>query len=245
MRAIRNTSPSVGLVWDQRPGSLAWEFHASRSVRVPTWIELFGHLGGIVGNRELEPEEISSVDLAVTARPGGGATLRAAVFVAKTENTIIFVPNSQRTSRAENAGAGRNRGLELELWLDLPADLGLQANATFQHPRDASGIPAYDGKHLPFLCDREGFLRVRHDGRALAPWGEVLLQSSNYRDRYNTELGKAPARTLVNLGLDWSLAAGRLVLAGAVLNLTDNSVYDVEGYPLPGRSWRASVGYRP
>ena len=241
----QDVSPALGVVWDQRPGSLAWEFHAARSVRVPTWIELFGHRGGIVGNRELQPEEISTVDLGLTVHPRPGATLRAAVFASATENTIIFLPNSQRTSRAENAGASRNRGLELELWLALPAQLQLQANATFQRPRDTSGVPAYDGKHLPYLSDREGFLRLRHDGRALAPWTEVLLQSSNYRDRYNTEQGKAPARALLNLGLDWILAAGRVTLAGAVLNLTDNSVYDVEGFPLPGRSWRASLRIRP
>ena len=64
-------SPALGVVWDQKPGTLAWEFHLARSVRVPTWIELFGHRGGIVGNRELQPEEIDTVDLGLNARRAG------------------------------------------------------------------------------------------------------------------------------------------------------------------------------
>ena len=74
--------------------------------------------------------------------------------------------------------------------------------------------------------------------------------SSNYRDRANTELDKASARTLVNVGLahdwypDWLGLAGVLSLAGEVVNLTDNAVYDVEGFPLPGRTWHLSLQVR-
>ena len=71
--------------------------------------------------------------------------------------------------------------------------------------------------------------------------------SANYRDRYNTELNKAPARTLLNLGVtrrwspSWLGEGGRLSASAEVVNLTNNDVYDVEGYPLPGRSWHLAL----
>ena len=59
--------------------------------------------------------------------------------------------------------------------------------------------------------------------------------------------GMADDRVRLDLGLDvtwrprWLGEAGSLAVNAAVLNLTDNDVYDIEGYPLPGRSWRAGV----
>ena len=252
VRHVReDVSPAVGAVWDAAPGRIAVAAHASRSVRVPTWIELFGHRGGIQGNRELQPEEISALDLGLTTHPAHGVVLRATVFRSETDSTILFVPNSQQTSRAMNAGRTVTHGLELELITRLPADLHLQGNITFQRARDRSGHEPYDGKALPYLPDREAFLRLRRDGASFAPWCEMMFQSSNYRDRVNTEVGRAPARESLNVGLDWTLEpdwprpTSWLTLAVSVHNLTDNQVYDIEGFPLPGRGWRASVRFQP
>ncbi len=246
-----NWSPALGVVWDAAPGRLAVEAHAARTVRVPTWVELFGHRGGIAGNRELVPEDITSWDAGLTVRPHGRLSLRAAVFAAATDGTIVYVANSQQTSRPVNAGATRNRGLELELWWRPVGRLRVEANATFQQARDAGGLPAYDGKKLPFLPDQEGFLRLAWARKGLAPWSELLYQSANFRDRYNTPEGLAPARLQWHLGLDRTFGPARpgpgtrITLSVAVLNLTDNKVYDIEGFPLPGRSWRASVQLKP
>lgn len=252
VRHVReDLSPALGAVWEVRPGRLVVAGHASRSVRVPTWIELFGHRGGIRGNRDLQPEEISALDLGVTFRPARGVMLRATVFRSETDSTIIFRPNSQQTSQAFNAGRSVTRGLELEVASDLPAHLQLQGNLTLQEARDHSGLPAYDGKELPYLPAREAFLRLLRDRNGLTPWMEAVFQSANYRDRANTEEGRAPARESLNLGLDWTLdtgwprSSGRAVLSASLHNITDNRIYDVEGYPLPGRSWRCSVRFEP
>jgi len=246
-----DVSPAVGVVWEASPGRVILAAHASRSVRVPTWIELFGHRGGIQGNRDLQPEDIATIDLGLTTHPAAGVVLRATVFRSETDSTIIFVPNSQQTSRAINAGRTVTHGLELELITGLPADLHFQGNITFQQARDHSGHEPYDGKALPYLPDREAFLRLVRQAGALTPWCEVLLQSANYRDRVNTAAGMAPAREALNLGLDWSVEPGWphpatwLTLAVSLQNVTDNRIYDVEGFPLPGRSWRASVRLQP
>ena len=98
------------------------------------------------------------------------------------------------------------------------------------------------------VCDRAPDARG-----AWLPWAELTLQSANYRDRYNTELDRAPARLLLSGGVartwpgSW-LDDGTVLTVGVGLrNVTDNDIYDVEGFPLPGRTWRlyASVGREP
>jgi outer membrane receptor protein involved in Fe transport len=42
----------------------------------------------------------------------------------------------------------------------------------------------------------------------------------------------------------WLGSAVSLHVSAAVENVTDEAVYDVEGYPLPGRTWRLAVAVR-
>lgn len=239
-------SPSVGTTWELRPGTVVLEAHAARTVRTPTWVELFGHRGGINGNRTLQPETVHTADLGLTLRSAGGAISgRLAGFDARTDDTIIFVVNSQRTSRAVNVGSTRTRGLEAEFLWALATDLDLRGNFTWQHARDTGDDPAYDGNHLPYLPDVEAFVRLLRGGRRWRPWLEARYQSANYLDRANSEPNMADARVRLDLGLEavwhpaWVGAGGALTATLALLNATDMDIYDIEGFPLPGRSWRA------
>ncbi len=242
-------SPSLGIVWTAVPDGAYLEAHAAQTVRVPTWIELFGHRGGVDGNRELMPEKLTSADVALSLRDGSFSG-RIAAFYAATDDKIIFVQNSQRTSKAINFGHIVARGLEWEMVLRLSESLELSGNLTAQNVENRGDDPAYRGKKLPFLPALESH------GRLSARWGdwrpriEVTHMGTNYRDRANTELDKAPARTLVNLGVgrqwfpDWLGTAGVLSLQAEVINLTGNDIYDVEGFPLPGRSWHLALRIR-
>jgi outer membrane cobalamin receptor len=248
---VHAVSPSLGLVWEARPGAFFVEGHAARTVRFPTWIELFGYRGGIDGNRELAPEKIVTVDAALRWRdPRGRMRVRLALFASRTEETVIFIQASQRTSRAENFGTTRTQGLEFEADWRLPGDGRSTLNLTWQRAVDRGDDPAYRDKELPFLPPLEGDLRLE---QPLGSWSTGLTLSykaANYRDRYNIDLDRAPARTVLGISLarTWRLSthpAGKLATVTAeVVNLTDNDVYDVEGFPLPGRSYRLSLHLR-
>ncbi len=245
-------SPSLGVVWTVVAERLFLETHGARTVRQPNWVELFGHRGGIDGNLQLMAEDISSADAAVSYRAAqGGFSGRAAVFYAETDDKIIFIQNSQRTSKAINAGRTLARGVEFELSALLPGEFDLTGNLTLQRAEDKGGTDTtYEGNKLPFLPDTEALARIKRPLAGWLPWLEVAHLGSNYRDRSNTELNKAPSRTLLTLGIarDWSPRwlgpAGVLSISGEVMNLTDNTVYDVEGFPLPGRSWHLAVQLR-
>jgi len=247
-----DVSTSLGAVWTIHPERFFLESHAARTVRVPTWVELFGHRGGIDGNRDLRPEEIISVDAALSYRScQGGFSGRVAAFFAETDDKIIFIQNSQRTSKAKNAGRTSARGIELELRSLLPGRFSLTGNLTLQRAEDMGGDnPIYEGNKLPFLPDTEASVRIKRPLAKWTPWLEVAYMGPNYRDRANTELNKAPERTLLNLGLarDWNPRwlgpAGVMSIVAEAVNLTDNTVYDVEGFPLPGRSWHLAARVR-
>jgi len=235
-------SPSVGMVWEVVRDVWFVEGHAGRSVRVPTWVELFGHRGGIDGNRTLKPEEISSADVALLWNFNRNSSTRLTLFLARTDDTIVFIQNSPGTSHALNIGATSNYGMEWESHFPLPGDLRFQANATLQKPTDEGDQPEYQGNRLPYLSDLEVDARLSRPMGSWRPWLEISFESARFRDRINTELIKAPARTLWNAGVSRLLAAGWEISA-EVINLTDDRTYDVVQFPLPGRTWQITLGY--
>ncbi len=239
-------SPSFAAIWEAVAGRFFIESHLSRAMRQPTWVELFGHRGGIAGNRELRPETVRSGDLGLRLL-FRQFNVRAAAFVHRTDDAIVFLQNSQRTSKAENLGRTRSRGLEFEANGVLPGGAVWSTNLTWQQAVDRSVL--YDGKDIPLLPPLEVFARLEVP---VGPWrgaASVIHEAANYRDRYNHEIDQAPARTLLNLSLARSLRGfggpqRSLTVTGGIINLTDNDVYDVEGFPLPGRSLRLSIRWR-
>ena len=240
-----DVSPSLGALWEIRPNSFFLQAHLAESVRVPTWIELFGHRGGIDGNRELAPEEIAAADLAVMWRAGAGYG-RLALFRARTRNAIVFVQNSPGTSKARNIGRTRTWGLEWETGWQAGRHLQVSANLTWQDAEDQGIETAYQGLDLPFLSEISAWCRLGRRSGAVRPWAEVQYEGPRFRDRSNTLLDRAPERSLVNAGLvcdvpDGWLPGPAVSLSAEVRNLTDSSVYDIEQFPLPGRSWHLSL----
>ena len=157
---------------------------------------------------------------------------------------------SQRTRKPINFGRTRTFGLEWEGGGRLPAGGRWTANLTWQRARDRGDDPAYRDKELPFLPPLEAALQVTQPCGPLEIGASVVHEAANYRDRYNTAVERAPARTVLGFSLrrawaasPWLGGAGAVVTA-EVVNLADNAVYDVEGYPLPGRSVRLSLALR-
>lgn len=248
---VKDHSPSIAAIWEVVSGRLFVEGHGARTVRPPTWVELFGHRGGIVGNRKVVPERITSYDLALRWRGSDGTPwARLVLFALRTDSTIVFRQTSQRTSKAFNIGAVRARGLEVEMGGWLPDGGSWSASLTWQRVRDDGIDPTYNGKEVPFLPPLSVAATLE---RPFARWRcrvGLAHEAANYRDRYNHQIEKAPARTLLNLALShtwdrWPLGRARAAtITAEIVNVTDNGIYDVEGFPLPGRTARVAVHLR-
>jgi outer membrane cobalamin receptor len=239
----RDAAPVLGVTWEARPGTLFFEGHAGSSLREPSWVELFGQRGGVQGNRELVPEQIRSRDLSAQLRPNPDLHLRLAWFRTEVDRAILWRTTSQYTSQAFNAGATSTSGVELEVALGRPRGLRLQGNLTTQDTRDRGGDPVYRGKDLPYLPEFEAALDVSLPLGAWRLGGNWQHQAAAYRDRYNSAADRIPARTLWNVSVarDWRQAGRALTATFEIVNLTDADVYDVAGFPLPGRSFRAGL----
>jgi len=240
-------SPSLGVAWDALPGRLLVEAHWAAAYRAPTWVELFGHRGGVDGNRELRPEELVTRDVSVFWRPSPATRLRLAWFATEVEQGILWVRNSQFTSRAANTGRTRATGLEAEGVADLGRWGRGWANLTVLDAVDRGDDPIYAGKALPYLPDLAASAGWELD-RGDWSWGvRWLHESASYRDRYNSEPDRTPARSLVHLTVsrvwhgDHVLGGDAARLTCELLNLGDDDTYDVEGFPLPGRTARVSL----
>ncbi len=223
-------SPTIAVMYRM------FEGHLSRLVRQPNWVELFGHRGGVAGNQSLVPERILTADAGI--RHGN---YRAMFFATKTDDTIVFLQNSQYTSMAQNIGGSRIFGIELE-GRGKVRKIRWNSNLTWQSARDRGDSPVYFGKELPMLPSLQGAVNLSTPFMGWRFSTTAEYESASYRNRYNTDNELAPDRLLLHTQLkrtwfrhyDWTISV-------EAKNLTNNSIYDVEGFPLEGRSFAISL----
>lgn len=215
-----------------------WNFqvHGGRYQRPPSFYELFGDRGAVIGNTDLRREQGVHWDSGLSFAPHQAGRLRLlelAYYHKNTRDLIRFVQNSQQISRPYNIGRALVQGVELrgELGLGL---LRLSGNYTYQQALNHSPFPFEKGRDLP-NAPRHSF-----DLKAEAALGrrqlfyEINGESRQYLDRAN--LRPVASRLFHTLGLTLRPGAG-LEVSGEVRNLGGDQVEDLWGYPLPGRSF--------
>ncbi len=214
--------------------------------RVPSFIELFGDRGSIVGNPELD------VESGIHADAGVGLSFKkrdrldrlqitSTFFYLHMEDIIVMVQNSQRTARAENISRAEIYGNELCIEAVWGGFIKSRAAYTLQDARDRSGISYMDGNSLPGRPRNELHTKTALFRKKL---GEVFYTfdyiDGNFLDR--SGLMEVPARQLHGAGITYTPIKG-LSLTFEVKNIGDEQVSDVLGYPLPGRSFFGTVKY--
>jgi iron complex outermembrane receptor protein len=232
--------------------------------RPPTFLELFGNQGAVVGNPELRPESGWSVDggfelAARRWRAVERAGLDVVGFYRSVDDLIQLVPNSQVTFVAANAGAATVAGLEASgaLRVDwgtaarsrLPGWALVRAGITYMDAVDRSRDFAYlEGRQLPLRPRVELFARLEAGWGPIVGAYEIDYTSGNFLDPYNAF--SVPRRVFhsAELSVDLRRWRGPTVTLLA-RNLTDRivevvpvqghgqlrrPVADVAGFPLPG-----------
>jgi iron complex outermembrane receptor protein len=214
-----------------------------RYFRAPTFIELFGNSGAILGNDELRSEEGINRDVGFRwDRPWGpwsSFAIEYAYFENDIENLIAFIQNSQQTLIAINIGSADIRGHELMLQGKLWR-LGASFNYTHQDALNTSAS-FLGGKYLPGRAQDELYLRVETAFRHLKPFYEFDFIGSNFLDEGNLILLRR--RSIHNAGITF-YPKKELSLTAEAKNLTDEQMEDVLGFPLPGRSYYGTAQYK-
>jgi iron complex outermembrane receptor protein len=240
------TSPSAGARWH----ALSWltlKGNIGRYYRLPTFLELFGNVGSVTGDASLVPEEGVNRDMGLVANvvhAGFARSLFAEVsyFDNTVDNLILFFPNSQWTAKPVNIGASRIRGIESSLGAVFPHNIEVMAGYTYLDTEDTGEIPAYRGKELPSRPPHDVNASLSYTWHSLRATYEFQFTSSNYLNRYNTQV--TSARNLHSLVLALRTPVDGLSFTVEGRNLGDEHTEDVAGFPLPGRSVFSTLGYR-
>lgn len=239
-------SPHFGIKWLPLDW-LAFHGNVGRYWRAPTFYELFGDRGSVIGNPDLEVETGVHYDIGATIsikKRGYLDKLSAsyAIYYLQLNDLIAFVQNSQRTAKAENIGEAEILGHELTLETHIFRFVNLTAAYTYQQALDRSDLPYLHNRPLPGRPRNE-----LHLGIALTQprWGKVFYSfdymDGNYLDRYGYL--EVPARSIHNAGVTIT-PTRQLSFTFEVKNIGNEQIYDVIGYPLPGTSYFGTVTYK-
>ncbi len=217
-----------------------------RYVRLPSFFELFGDRGFIIGNPGLQPEQGTNYDLGfqVDRRLGAGwvhsAGLSVAYFRTDMDDLIAFIYDARGVGRAVNISEARIQGVELSLHTVFATRTGLTLHTTWQDPVNRSRIAAFDGRRLPGRYRQQLFLRLEQPLWRARLYYEFDYQSGLFYDAANL----LEARDIHRHNLGLAVGLGRWDLGLAVSNIADKNFQDFNGFPTPGRSFTGTVRYR-
>jgi len=244
--ARKHRTPSAGIRWNPTT-FVTVKGNVGRYYRLPTFLELFGNLGTVTGEADLEPELGLNRDIGVVlnlerAGPLHNLFVELVYLDNESENLILFFPNSQNTVKPTNIGRAAIKGWEFSLAAFISRRFHFSANYTRLDTEDTSAIPYYNGNWLP--------TRPRDDANAafalLTDSWELTYElhyiGANYLDRANLRV--IGARDIHNLMFKLETPLEGLSVFVEGRNVTDNRTSDVSGFPLPGKSLYTTIGYK-
>jgi iron complex outermembrane receptor protein len=208
------------------------------------------------GNPRLESETGTTLDAGArfTRRLDGEIAplfAAASAYTRGASELVSFVQTDQGYVVPLNVGKARVTGLEVEAGLGFLRHFSAEAAMTALDARDRTPDRQRQNDILPYrsrLVVASG-LRATTGATGLA-WAEELTlrarhlyQSSKYADLAG--LMVIPEQHSLDLDASVSALEGGIVLRARVANVFDSARYDVVGFPLPGRSFFASLEGRP
>lgn len=222
--------------------------HAARAFRLPSFNELYYQN---YGSTRLTPEHATLVR--VTAEyvlPVSVAsevtTVSVTVFDRDTRDQILAVPRSPVTWSAMNIATVRSRGIETAFVTRLASVLVLRGGLTFQDVRDRTPGSRSKDRLLPYTPQVLGYAHVMADRDRLSLGAGVDLCGERYTQTDNAQASALPpyATLHVYAGHEWPLWSGVLSLRAECDNVLDTRYEIVANFPMPGRMFRATAGWR-
>ena len=125
----------MALVWSTSR-NLTTKFIYGEAFRAPSYAQTQAINNPLVlGNSELDPEEMKSYEIAFDYRPSYDLTFNLNAFYYKWEDIIQFVP-SAAGAVAQNSGEQTGHGLEFEVTWQAARDLDITSNFSWQKSTD-------------------------------------------------------------------------------------------------------------
>ncbi|MDR1644892.1 MAG: TonB-dependent receptor [Tannerellaceae bacterium] len=219
--------------------------------RVPTFNDLYYDR---VGSKDLEPEMAVQYNAGLTwsaaCGRSGYISLTADTYYNKVTNKIVAMPTMFIWSMM-NLGEVAIRGLDVNLSARLAVSpaLGLQAGAsyTLQKAVDVTRKDAKTyGHQLPYTPQHAGTLALAMEHPWINAGWTTTLVGPRYALPQNIAANRMEGYVEHQLSLHRSFRLGQgaaLRLQAEIVNLGDASYDVIRYYPMPGRSFRASIRY--
>jgi len=149
------TNPRVALVWSVNHDLTAKVLYGE-AFRSPSFAQTLAINNPIVlGNPDLDPEEMKSTELAFDYRPSQEISYGLTLFHYEWKDIIQFVPDGggATSSTAQNVGQQTGQGIEIETTWEPLYNLELNANFSVQSSEDknSKSVPAQSPQRQLFL----------------------------------------------------------------------------------------------
>ena len=240
----RLLSPQLGLKYrlDRRTYASAniGQYH-----RAPSFLELFGGSGLLLGNADLLQETSINSDMGLTYgwfKPYHwlhNAEAYAGVFYNRVKDLIVYIYNGQGVGVPENISNAVIRGLEFTLKLLPSKRHTISANASLTDSLNESDIGSFNGKRLPGYYRQSLSLRYAYSLQRWVFSMEADIKRDMFYDRSNLLPGDDV--NLLNLGLRY--LHQRSTVDFRVNNLLDENIRYFRNRPTPGRNLSLTYSY--
>ncbi len=239
-----NTSnPNLGLVW-QANSRLVTKLLYARAFRAPAIAELYANSSMEVGNPDLKPEIIDTIELAWDYQATPQLQLTGDVFYNNITEAINVVTAPNQRQQYRNLDSKTGYGLSLEAQWKLSKSLTLQGHYDFQTASDQND------HHIPNAPRHKFYFRT--DWQFLPAWN-LDLQANWVGTRYRPTGDTRPPvanYTTVDLTLRYQQEKQPWEVGLSVRNLFDADAREPSDsgipndLPLAGRSLWGEVRYR-
>lgn len=231
-------NPRASISWDLSEQYQAIATYGS-AFRAPTFGELYNiNNPFLVGNENVQPEEIETVELGLNAWISKRSQAKATLFHNNIKDIIGARPQPSTAAYSDNIGELTVNGIELEYSHRLQNGSNLSLNYTYQNPVNE----LTDARVADVPLHRANILFNYRYSRYLSGFVGVLYESPLTRENadFRSDLHD---QTEVDLALTWHNHAENLSVTASLYNVFDEVLVDpapgvmLSDYPNPGRSF--------
>ncbi len=180
-------NPNLGLVWQASP-QLITKLLYGKAFRPPTYDELYAATVTRIGNLDLKPETIQTVELVIDHRPTSKIQWQGNLFYSRITDAISPQPTLSGRFQSQNKGEKTGYGLSLETNWRFRDHLKWQGHYDFQTTVDQNdqlvpNAPRHQGylrTTWEFLPDWNLDLQANWTGKRHRPVGDKRPAVSNY-----------------------------------------------------------------
>ena len=233
-------NPRTSVSWQMNERYL-WVASYGSAFRAPTFGELYNtNNNSVVGNPDLEPEEIDTFELSLRAALGPTSYLKLTGFYNSIEDAIIPTAGAGAVNYSENSGELKVSGLEMEYMIRFVTGSSLNLNYTYQDPENE----ALDVRAAEVPLHRANVMLNHRFSRSWKEYLGLLYESSLERETGDAR-SAVPEQTSVDLALTWLSSEHNTTLTMSVYNLFDEDTVnpsrdvnnnEMSDFPAPGRS---------